>query len=1191
MIKILLFYIHMLSFELKGFLTLAAVFFKLLKNENLISRNMKASGFFMNLIIGSTFILTSLYTSAATYTVTAATDANAFGGGQTFGALQGDLRWCMIQANSGVGNTVAFNIPGVGVRTIILSTAPPVITQNVHIDGNTQPGWTSATGPLIEVGGPGFGNGFFVNGANGFIIQHLTINRFQDPIRLTNCLNSVVRGCWIGVNNTATGTQGVFGNNAGVYITGGSFNTIGGNLVSNPEYKNVIANCKGGVEIESSVDNIIKGCYFSVDKTGNVVIQNQFEAIVVRNLSHRTIIGGNNPGDGNIMGSQVGANNQCVIFISGSDDCTICGNRIGLSASGTTVFSIPVGGIYLNGASNCSLGGTSTSGRNVIVTSSGSGGYHAISFKSGSNSNVLYNNYISTDHNGNNIAAAVKWGGYGILFQNSTNNIVGGIGAGQRNIICHTTNSGVAIEMGSINTSVIGNYIGVTANNIAKGCGNPGGNDGVQVNGVTGTVINNNVISNSGDNGIDITLASGGTIIKGNFIGTDINGMTCMSNTLHGIEINGSNGHVIGGSTPGERNVISGNGGSGNYSAGIYLTNVSNSSIKGNYIGTDVTGNAVLTGCGWAMPSSSSDCASPGTSGVARGNEVNGVYINGTSSNNVVGGTGAGEGNVFGGNGYGKEGWYQALQFDGASGNFAYGNYVGIGADGVTPVPNSSGISSRNANNNVIGGATSAHRNIISSNSVWGILVQGGSNISTIGNYIGTDVSGSLDRGNGLSGWRSNCEGGGVGYINGANNSFIGNNAVGEGNLIANNKVGIALFDGGSGGSSNIKIYNNDIYNSKNSTGLKIPTLYGNGIALLSGSTLNNFIGGSSLLMPNRIYNNYKNGIFINGGSVKNWISQNSIYCNGNTFAVSASENKGINLNSGGGNSGYPAPVVFSNVAPAPPNSDANTLRGTAPANSNVEIFSTEPCVTCPPLGGVQTEGITYRATVVANGSGSWSWTPVGGLIGQYTATATEPSGTNRNTSEFSTCGYITLPVNLISFKASYSNSVVNLFWQTVSEKMNDHFIIEKSSDGGTTFTEIGNVSGKGTYSGISDYYFADTEISLSQTVYYRLIQVDIDGKSVTSQSIMVDIDREDHLFISPNPINSNFTIRINDETLTDYEITIFDAIGKNVNYSTNSISEDLKTLSISIENLPAGLYYLLYTSPNLYSMEKIIKE
>ena len=489
---------------------------------------------------------------------------------------------------------------------------------------------------MIEVGGPGFGNGFFANGTNGFTIQQLTINRFQDPIRLTNCINSIIRGCWIGLNNAGTGTSGGFGNNAGIYITGGNSNSIGGNIVTNPHYKNVVSNCRAGIEINGSTSNTVLGNYFAVDKTGNTSIQNQFEAVTIIGSSHNTVIGGNNLGDGNIMGQQQGGNNQCVVYIGGSNNCIVRGNNIGLSFSGTTVFTLPVGGIYLNNAQNCLIGGTTSDGRNVIITNTASGGYHAISLQSSSNTNTLYNNFISTNAIGNNIAAAAKWGGMGINIDNSSGNSIGGTGAGQRNVICHTSNSGVKLASSSINTSVIGNYIGVTTDNIAKGCGNPGGNDGVQVNGVTGTIINNNVIANSGDNGIDITGSSGGTIIKGNYIGTDINGMTCMSNKLHGIEINGSNTHIIGGSTVAERNVISGNGGSGAFSAGLYLSSVSNTIIKGNFIGTDATGNAVLTGCTWTMPTTA-DCAAPGPQGVARGNEVNGIYFNGGSGNTVGG--------------------------------------------------------------------------------------------------------------------------------------------------------------------------------------------------------------------------------------------------------------------------------------------------------------------------------------------------------------------------------------------------------------------------------------------------------------------------------------------------------------------------------------------------------------------------
>ena len=147
--------------------------------------------------------------------------------------------------------------------------------------------------------------------------------------------------------------------------------------------------------------------------------------------------------------------------------------------------------------------------------------------------------------------------------------------------------------------------------------------------------------------GIDVSGASGNMIITGNKIGTDITGLVPLGNKTLGLRIKGSGGHTIGG--PGlERNIISANGSSlydheqntvdvtkfdWYNSCGIYLFNVSNSTIKGNYIGVDATGNNSTVGVPYDM-----------------GNFYVGIKIDGNSSGNTVGVAGAG--NIIGGNGF-----------------------------------------------------------------------------------------------------------------------------------------------------------------------------------------------------------------------------------------------------------------------------------------------------------------------------------------------------------------------------------------------------------------------------------------------------------------------------------------------------------------------------------------------------------
>ena len=128
-----------------------------------------------------------------------------------------------------------------------------------------------------------------------------------------------------------------------------------------------------------------------------------------------------------------------------------------------------------------------------------------------------------------------------------------------------------------------------------------------------------NLISGNWGEGIEIFLSSGNTV-QGNLIGTDITGTANLGNGAVGIDIGASDNNIIGGSTPGARNLISGNGADG---IAIFLS--SGNIVQGNFVGTDITGTAKL------------------------GNGYNGIDIDG-SEEIMIGGIAPGAGNLISGN-------------------------------------------------------------------------------------------------------------------------------------------------------------------------------------------------------------------------------------------------------------------------------------------------------------------------------------------------------------------------------------------------------------------------------------------------------------------------------------------------------------------------------------------------------------
>jgi hypothetical protein len=108
------------------------------------------------------------------------------------------------------------------------------------------------------------------------------------------------------------------------------------------------------------------------------------------------------------------------------------------------------------------------------------------------------------------------------------------------------------------------------------------------------------------------------------------------------------------------------------------------------------------------------------------------------------------------------------------------------------------------------------------------------------------------------------------------------------------------------------------------------------------------------------------------------------------------------------------------------------------------------------------------------------------------------------------------LPVNLISFTATATGTSAALNWSTSQEVNSSYFEIERSSDG-ISYTTIGKVKASGNSSLRLDYNFTDNA-TLAGSNFYRLKQVDIDGKIQYSQVRLVKFDQSEFVVVYPNP-------------------------------------------------------------------------
>ena len=168
-----------------------------------------------------------------------------------------------------------------------------------------------------------------------------------------------------------------------------------------------------------------------------------------------------------------------------------------------------------------------------------------------------------------------------------------------------------------------------------------------------------------------------------------------------------------------------------------------------------------------------------------------------------------------------------------------------------------------------------------------------------------------------------------------------------------------------------------------------------------------------------------------------------------------------------------------------------------------------------------------------------------------------------------------TLPVTLTDFKVQYKgNGKAFLEWSTASEHSNDRFEIQRSIDG-QNFNTIGSVAGSGTTSHTSTYAYTDPGVDAlnADIVYYRLRQVDIDGKSELSQVVMVrpKIKNGADVRVWPNPSEGHFQVQLKNVPSGPIRATIYGANGKVIKTTTfNSVTHD-----IDLSGQSAGTYFI----------------
>lgn len=168
------------------------------------------------------------------------------------------------------------------------------------------------------------------------------------------------------------------------------------------------------------------------------------------------------------------------------------------------------------------------------------------------------------------------------------------------------------------------------------------------------------------------------------------------------------------------------------------------------------------------------------------------------------------------------------------------------------------------------------------------------------------------------------------------------------------------------------------------------------------------------------------------------------------------------------------------------------------------------------------------------------------------------------------------LPVSFTGFKASKNNNTALLQWSTLSETNNKGFAVERSADG-NKWSEILFVNSLAGTGSIKNNYSATDLLPLKGKNYYRIRQVDLDGKISYSPVQNLDFENSSKIFsVYPNPVQTNMNIKLGSIEGAAANYYLVNAEGKIV--LTGSFSRQLSftTQVIHVSKLAHGTYMLM---------------
>jgi ELWxxDGT repeat protein len=186
------------------------------------------------------------------------------------------------------------------------------------------------------------------------------------------------------------------------------------------------------------------------------------------------------------------------------------------------------------------------------------------------------------------------------------------------------------------------------------------------------------------------------------------------------------------------------------------------------------------------------------------------------------------------------------------------------------------------------------------------------------------------------------------------------------------------------------------------------------------------------------------------------------------------------------------------------------------------------------------------------------------------------------------------LPLELLEFKGSLVNNDGFLQWKTENEINTSVFIVERSTDA-NNYSPIGTILASNT-TGIHSYTLTDpnvTSLGLAM-VYYRLRQVDMDGKFTYSGIVALSIENKNitSIRLYPNPVKSHINLTITSYQPEKLQWRFTDNTGRILKAGTYTISQGINFISEDIGFVSSGIYYMqLFNGSDLKQVIKVMKQ